>query len=310
MSRRVVVLAGLVVALACARGLVALVDAPAARPDALVALDPAEVARVVLSRGARRLVLERERGSAGWLVRDGARSAPALPRVDALLARVRAWRRDRPAGADPSRHAAHGVDDERARGLRLEAQDGRVLTDLLVGRIAGIELADSATRGGAVDTTRLGLFVRARGDDATWVVNEFFTRELEPDPDAWLAPPFFGLAREDVARVVVGPLALTLDERGARVDGDARAPDPVKVHALTGAVLGLAPTTLGGEGDRPPGDALRVQVTTRDGASREARVWTVPPSTRALATSGEGVVELDPRTVDRLLARVREGVFP
>jgi hypothetical protein len=302
----VVVLAGLVVALACARGLVALVDAPDARPGALVELDPAEVARVVLSRGARRLVLERS--GAGWLVRDGARSAPALPRVDALLARVRAWRRDRPAGADPSRHAAHGVDDEGARGLRLEAQDGRVLADLLVGRIAGIELADSAARGGAVDTTRLGLFARVRGDDATWVVNEFFTRELEPDPDAWLAPPFFGLAR-DVTRVVVGALILTLGEDGGRVEGDARAPDPLKVHALVGAVLGLAPTTLGGDGDRPPADALRVQVTTRDGSVREARVWRVPPSTRALALSSGSVIELDPRTVERLLARLREGVF-
>ena len=217
MSRRVAVLAVVVAALVVLRAGVAHLDAPASPSAALADFDPADVARVVVSRGARRLVVERD--ATGWLVRDGARSAPALPRVDALLARVRAWRRDRPAGADPSKHASLGLDDEHARALRLEAQDGRVLAEVLVGRIAGIEVADSVAHGGALDTTRLGLFARARGDDATWVVNEFVTRELEPDADAWLAPPFFGLPREDVARVVVGSLVVTLDASGARVEG-------------------------------------------------------------------------------------------
>lgn len=316
MSPRLRTLLALVAGLLLTRGGVALVDRPPAPPAPLLDVDPAAVTRVVLGRGAASLALVREASApGGWVVVDeGGRRATARPGVDALLERLRAWRRDRPAGRDPTRHAEWGVSEERARTLRLEAASGEPLADLLVGRIAGIELADAVSQGGALDTRRLGLFVRERGEDATWVVNEFLTRELEPTPAAWLAPPLQGVAPEDVARLEVraGDLALALvfaPGAAPRLDGDPRPVEPGRARGLLLAALGLTPTGLPSVSQPPVTAAATVQVTTHDGTTRSTSVLTVeaPGPPRALATGPDGaLLELDPRGLERLLARLRE----
>lgn len=298
MSRRVALLAGLVAALALARGLVALADRPPAPPPALVEVDPADVARVVLARGAATLTLARDPAApAGWWVLGpGDARAAARPGVDALLARVAAWRVDRPAGDDPARHAERVLDEGRARGLRLEAADGRTLADLLVGRIAGIELAEALGSGGALDPRRLGLFVRRRGHDATWVVAEFLTRELEPEARAWLAPPL-PVAAADVARLRLPGLEVAFSDGDARRVDDPRPIAAARAAGLVFAALGLVPTAVAA--DAPPPDALAVEVVTRDGVARQARLWRA--GGRALAAGPGGAVEVDPRGLERLL---------
>ncbi|MCO5168568.1 MAG: DUF4340 domain-containing protein [Planctomycetes bacterium] len=297
MSRRVALLAGLAAALGLVRGVVALVDRPPPPPPALVDVDPAAVAGVVLGRGGATLALARDAASpTGWWVLGpaGARAA-ARPGVDALLERVVAWRADRPAGADPARHAERVLDEPRARALRLEAPDGRALADLLVGRLAGVELADALASGGALDPRRLGLFVRRRGEDAAWVVAEFLTRELEPDPRAWLAPPLGPVRPEDVARLRLPGLDLAFGEDGGAVD-------PARAAVLLDAALDLVPTAVAA--GAPPGEALVVEVVLRDGEARQARLWT--DGGRALAAGAGGVVEVDLRGLERLRALLRE----
>lgn len=320
MSRRVRALTGLVAGLALLRGCVAALDRPPAPPPALLDVDPARVTRLVLTRGSTSLALSRDAASpAGWSLRDGAgRTAAARPGADALLERLRAWRCDRPAGGGPERHAEWGVSDDAARGLRLEGAEGEVVADLLVGRIAGIELADAVTHGGALDTRRLGLFVRRRGEDATWVVSEFLTRELEPTAAAWALPPLHGVAPQDVARLVVrrGGATLTLalpPGQPPRLDGDPAPIDPDRARALVQCALGLAPKDLAGPpAAGEPLEEVGLEVTTHDGAVRACRLWRLatPGPPRTLAEVPGGVVELEPRRVERLLTVLREGLAP
>lgn len=342
MSRRVQVLLASVALLAATRGVVALVDEGPAVAPALVELDPAQIARVVLTRGARRLVLERESGPAsvsatGWIVRgpDGARAAARVG-LDDLLLRVLAWRRDRPAGDDPSKHAAWAVTDDAARCLRLEDAAGQPLADLRVGRIAGVEVADVIGRGGNVDTSRLGLLVRRSDEALTWVVTDFFTRELEPEPRAWLASPLVS-ALEDVQRVAVdvpeGRVAMTFDaarQRAPAMEGDPRPVDGMRAHGLLTTVVGLRAVGLGAVGERPPETGAFslevVRVAAVEGEAAEggtrtervtAKVWLAPARTadggpgvgppRALLDAGRGVIEIEAAALERLRAQVREG---
>lgn len=305
MSRRVRALLALVAALAALRGCAAWADRPPAPPPPLVDLDPARVTRLVLSRGATSLALARDATSpTGWSVVDAeGRTAAARPGVEALLARVRAWRCDRPAGGGAERHVEWGVSEGAARGLRIDAADG-VIADLLVGRIAGIELADAVTQGGRLDTRRLGLFVRRRGEDATWVVSEFLTRELEPTATSWAAPPLHGVAAPDVARLAVGDTVVVLPpDQPPRLESGAPV-DPARARALLGAALGLVPRALAAA-PSDAGEPRRLEVATRDGAVRAARLWSTPAG-GAIAEVPGGFVELEPRSVERLLAALAD----
>lgn len=318
MSPRVRVLLCAVAGLALARGCVAALDRPPAPPPTFFEGDPASVTRVLLTRGAASLALSRDATSpSGWSIVDEAgRTAAARPGVDALLERVRAWRCDRPAGGGPERHAEWGVSGDAARGLRLEAAGGQVAADLLVGRIAGIELADAVTQGGALDTRRLGLFVRRRGEDATWVVSEFLTRELEPTAAAWALPPLHGVAPQDVTRLAVrGPgrslVVLFAPEQPPRLENDPSPVDPARARTLLLCALGLMPRDLAGAMDGP-GEALALELTTSDGSVRTCRLRlpATPGPPRAFAGVPGGIVELDPRTVERLLTILAEGLAP
>lgn len=240
----------------------------------LLAVDPDAVTRVVLARGERRVVLERASGASGWTL-DG---APAkADEVEALLQRLRSWRRDRRAGDEAARHLEWGVDGPTARRVRLEGPDGALLGELLVGTIAGVEREAALATGGRLDTGRLGLFVRPADEATTWIVSDFVTRELEPDPAVWLAPPLpRGVPAAARRLAVQGPghsaTVLLAPDQPARFEGEARLPDPARVRALLAAALELTARDVAPPG-APPDEALRLEVTLDDGRSGAAALW-------------------------------------
>ncbi len=314
MSRRVALLAACVATLALARVGVSTLDVAGAASGGapFLARDPDDVARVVLSRGGA--ALELARGPAGWVVRTPRGDVRAREGVDALVERIRAWRRERLAGADPALHAGWSVDEASARAVRLVGADGAVLADLLVGRIAGIELEDVRDQGAALDTSRLGLLVRARGDDRTWFVRDFVTRELEPDPRAWFVRPFAGLTPEAVRRLTLAG-AVSADVavepgRPIRFEADPR---PVDAPALQAFLSWLRQVEVTGPGaadhDASPAAVRLVLELAGDDEARTTLRADLAPRARGWTLRVEGeAFELDAAGVERALAGARGGL--
>lgn len=251
--------------------------------------------RVVLARGDREVTLELRPpdlpGPSRWVVSRPAGRAPANDDgVEALLQRVQSWRRDRRAGDDPARHLEWGVDGPTARRVRLEDGSGARLAELLVGTIAGVEREAALATGGRLDTARLGLFVRPADEATTWIVSDFVTRELEPDPAVWLAPPLPRATPGAVRRLAVaGPghtsSVLLAPDQPARLEGDARLPDPARVRALLAAALELTARDVAPPGP-PPATALRLEVTLDDGRRGAAALWQADGGWRAASLDG------------------------
>lgn len=315
MSPRVRALLALVALAAALRlGLALLGGDPASGlAPPLVAFDPAAVTRVRLARGERQVTLEREPG--GWALVAAAGRAPAqADAVEALLQRVGSWRRDRRAGDDPARHVEWGVDGPTARRVRLEGPPGAPgapdAVELLVGTIAGVEREAALATGGRLDTGRLGLFVRAAEEPATWIVSDFVTRELEPDPAVWLAPPLPRAGPGAVRRLAVqGPghaaTVLLAPDQPARLEGDARLPDPARVRALLAAALELTARDVAPPGP-PPASALRLEVTLDDGRRGAAALWQDGAAWRAAPLDAGGSPGAPLVVEPALAARVAE----
>lgn len=266
MSPRLKVLLGLVVALAAALGALRLLR-PGYRPAGLlVDAAPARVARVELFRAGRPpLVLVKQEQ---WRVE----SHGGLPArgVDELLARLLSWRRERLASTEPSAWASQQVDDATARHVRLWGVAGEPIADLRVGGITGIEAEDIRDKGSALDTSRLGLFVRRADEPETWVVTEFVTRELEPDPRTWFMRPFTPPPRESLRRLRFErglerfSVALAFD-RPLVLEREGQPPVPADPQMVGGLLVGLESLetiAAAPAGAAPPTDAMRLSIDT------------------------------------------------
>ena len=307
MSRRVQLL-GLLVALLAGLEAALLLTHPRVRPaPRLLELEPLQVERIEITRAGRPpLSLARagasQAGEPVWVVRSH-QDLPAIgPAVEGLLQRVLSWRRERRASSDPAAWPAQQVTEEAARHLRLYGPGEALLGEVLVGAITGIEPEDVRDKGYSLDTTRLGLFVRLRGEETTWVVTDFLTRELEPDPRPWLPRPLALPPREAIARVLVerGPerFALLLQGGPPRLEpgtipADAAAAGGVLLNLETLETLGPGPSTP------PPADALRLRLETREGQALELVAWgaggqvfLLPAGARALEVGGFGAPRL------------------
>lgn len=318
MSARVKVLLGIVIALAGARVLVALT-----RPSAehgigslVVKIDPSKVAGIALERSGKRLLLERDpKSPTGWVVATAHGKVPARKGApDSLLTRLRGWRRERLAGRDRAQHAEWHVTDDLARRITLRDEAGKVLLDLLVGRITGIDTDRARERGFNVAVDELGLLVRKAGEDEVVVVGDFVTRHLEPAPAWWFLRPLVA-GEPDAVRALThtgqaGSFTLALRPRPARLQGDRRPPDPARSYGLLTNVYLLEPKGAAPQGTTPPpGAATTVRVVTRQGAS-SLTLW--PVGERWFARSerlGAATVEVKPHEAKQIAAATREGLI-
>ncbi len=282
MSDRVRALLGLVAALLLVRGGLWLAGRePAEVGRALLAFDPAAVARVRLSHGAEALVLERTDG--GWRLASHGDLPAREGAVEALLARLREWRVERVAGDDPAHHEEWFLTEARARRIVLEAEGGAQLAEVWVGKVTGIDPDAPKTGETDLDVADLGLVVRARSGpgelpDRALVVSAFVTRQLDPEPRTWLPHPLVGGTADEVSRLAFAPpgapaFAFELTPpRFVEPSPVAPAPlDPLAARALVQRLylleaLGPAP---GGE---PPASAVRVEVARAD-ALDVLRLW-------------------------------------
>ena len=270
-SRRVVALGVLVAALGVARGVQALRGDGYEPAAPLARFEVSEVARIELSRGEAAVNLVR--GEGGWVVASHG-GLPAHGRVDQILARVRSWRRERVAGDDPEAEAEWNVDGAQTRRLVLRDGDGATLADLRIGGITGIEREDLRESGYSVDTDTLGLFVRAGDEPRVYVVTEFVTGDLEPEPGRWYRQPALAVD-------VNGLRALAVSRAGARavvalhpaprfVDD----PRPVDALALRGLLFHLARIVVVGPAEAlPPDDAVAFELDPARGEPLTLRVW-------------------------------------
>ncbi|MEZ6188159.1 MAG: DUF4340 domain-containing protein [Planctomycetota bacterium] len=297
-SRRVIVWGGLVLSLLALRGLLALTQTRYEPPGALLEFDPERVDRVELASGEARVVLERE--GEGWVVAS-AGGLPAHAGVGALIERLAGWRRERVAGDAP--REGWGVSGAGARRVTLAAGT-EVLAELLVGQVTGIEAEDVREVGYALDTSQLGLFVRRPDEQRVYVVTDFVTRELEPDPRRWFAPPV-PLEAAAIARVQrAGPEGYDLRPGPFRFANDPTPVDPRAAGSLWSwfaglRVVGLAPedAPTGGATYRleAGGGALELSLGSRDG--------------RGFLALGGRVLEVEPLAADRLLQATREALI-
>lgn len=315
MSRRVLILAVVVAALAALEGALLLARPRVRLPERLLELDPGRVAALELSRAGRApLLLARVAapdGQTGWVVRSEGDLPAVGPAVEGLLQRVLGWRRERRASSDPGAWEQQQVTDEAARHLRLLGPEGAVLGELLVGGMTGVEPEDVREKGYSLDTDRLGLFVRRAGEDTTWVVTDFLTRELEPDPRPWLPRPLVVPPREALRRV-------TIERAGERfalvLEGVPRLePDPVPAEPAAVGGLLLTLETLEATGAAPAGQPLppaalrlRLEAAAASGGAAATELSVAEVNGHyLLQVAGGPALEVAPFGAQRLLELTR-----
>ena len=313
MSRRVHVLSALILALCGARLALHL-----SRPrgdevgQVLLRFEPAQVAVIELQRGVDRLRLER-RGE-GWVVASHGGIPARAGQPDALLSRLRGWRVERVAGADPAKHAEWKVDPERARQVRLRGAGGELLAEVWAGRVTGIARDLLREQGYRVDTRQLGLFARVREGEAlaarTVVVNDFVTQELEPNPRSWFLRPLVRGERERAERLSLrrpGGRTLTLALRPQpRLEGDPRPVDGPRAYGALSALFALE--ALGPAAGAPPDGALQIALEV---AGQEPQAWRLWAAGERWFLAGEGfAVEVAAGEARGLVERLRpEGLL-
>lgn len=276
MSLRVRVLTVLVVALALIRAGLLFTESGGPADRSLLRFDSAKVARIVLSQGSERLVIEEDSRSDGrWRVA----SRGDLPVLEGapqqLIARLRDWRSERTVGSAVERYADWGVSDALGRRIRLEDRGGAVLADVLIGRITGIDRDLARESGFNVDSSKLGLYVRRAGQAEVVVVNDFGTETLGPNARAWFLRPLVRGEATTVVRVSVSAegeaFTLRLRPDPAEFAGDARPPDPPKVFGFLQGLFRLE--LLGPAEGAPPVSATRVRVELDNGTSQTLVLW-------------------------------------
>jgi hypothetical protein len=256
---RVLVLALLVAALALTDAAVIAIDRRAEESRAplagsLVSFNPQAVHKVTVSRAQRPPIVLERRGSE-WVVASH-RGYPARPgRVDATLQRVLGWKRERLAGAanvggfaiTPDRAITIELEDEKGRPVASDPQ-GRPVSAVLVGSLTGVDTESARQHGGNLDPHSIGRYVRAAPDESVFVVNDFVSGELEPEPGEWLDRPLVSAEEGKVRALVLAgrdgaPLGLQFDPRDPRTS-EGRPLDLERARALLRDVLSLAPTDV------------------------------------------------------------------
>lgn len=286
MSRRVALLGLLVVVLLAGRGWLALterrvsdgVGAP------LIVVEQGRIQGLELVRGQARVRIER-RGQA-WVLPEQGGLAADPERVEALVARVCSWRRERRVGADPTQHPVYGVDPVNARRIRLlgapdHGGQEQVLAEVWVGKISGVAADLLREKNDQIDTETLGVFVRARDarepvaepGPVTWVVNDFLGNLADPTPRRWIQSPLLPGRPQEVTQVEVrsprGRLSYRFQPEIA-LEGEARPIDRNKVRGSLASLyllqgLGPAPSAA-------PADAIRLRLAGGRAAG-EVSLW-------------------------------------
>lgn len=297
-SRRVVGWGTAVAVLATLRLVLALTQPRFEPPAPLLDFDPSRVDRVRIARGEQAVELVRK--GEGWVVAS-AGDLPAHAGVGALIERLAGWRRERVAGETP--RDEWGVGPDRGKRVTLRAGDA-VLGELLVGQVTGIEPEDVREVGYALDTDQLGLFVRLPSEDRVYVVTDFVTRELEPDPRRWFAPP-----------VPVEPGQITRLRRGGPEGFDLRAgpfrfandPTPVDPRRA-GSLLGWIPR-LRVVGPAEPAQLEGALELVFDVGVQPSAIRLAQRDGRAFLQVGERCLEVEPLPASRLFEGTRSSLI-
>ncbi|MCA8920337.1 MAG: hypothetical protein KDD82_00935, partial [Planctomycetes bacterium] len=177
---------------------------------------------------------------------------------------------------------------------------GAVLGELLVGQVTGVEPEDVREVGYALDTSQLGLFVRLPDEGRVYVVTDFVTRELEPDPRRWFAPPV-PVRPEEVTRLQrAGPEGFDLLSGPFRFAGDPTPLDPRRAWGLLTWVAQLRTVAPADPELAQGGLALRLEAGDRAYALQLAE-----RDGRMFLLLGERCVEVEPLAASRLLEATR-----
>jgi hypothetical protein len=239
----------------------------------IVPFDPAGVAKITLSReGKRSLVVSR--AAQGAFVVATAKGFPARAgKVDATLKRLLNWRKLRIAG-DKTSHEQFAVTPEKGISIKLQDFTGAVIGELIMGSLTGVDSELARQMGGKLDPGTMGRLVRRVGEDEVYVVQDFVTGELEPDPAEWIDRPLFGAGEEARVRTLTikrGPELLVVHRDAPYLRlADGRPADPDRVGALVRELTNVWATDTADADDdakvglNPP--RLAIQAELNDGA--------------------------------------------
>ncbi|MBI3724241.1 DUF4340 domain-containing protein [bacterium] len=260
MSARLLWVLSVVIALAALDGSIAWKDSAqeSERPRPgrpLVSFSPGAVFRMKITRAAKPpLVLVRSgegfvlESSHGYPVNQG--------RVEVMLARFLSWTRDRVAGEKTTNHALFQTTRENGIAVRLETASGSTVADLVVGGLTGVPLDASHENHGQLDPKALGRYVRLLPEESVYVVSDFVTGELEPDPAEWIERPIVKGDPEKVTLLAISRregslLQIAFGSPYARLLPEGRPVDPVLARELVSDFLRLsAQETAQDDGER------------------------------------------------------------
>lgn len=190
--RRLVVLAGVTLALVVAAIVLVHLRGPAAdanRTPLLAGLAGAGIDSIRIVGSSNRVLVTLQRDSGRFTVRERGRFPADGARVAALLDALGALTSEEPKTRDPARHAALGVEDvarPQAQGLRVELAGGSRRWALVVGHAAGQRV-----------------YARLADDPQSHLAAPGFT--LERDPAAWLDRRLLDVNSARVAAIDVTP---------------------------------------------------------------------------------------------------------
>lgn len=212
----------------------------------LLTFNTTAVRKLTIARsGKTPIVLERT--AAGWVVASHKGYPARGGRVDGIIQRLASWKRERLAGEKASQ-TKFGVTSETGISVKLEGEQGRAIGELVVGSLSGVDSEDARANGSHIDPSKIGRYVRVLPDDSIYVVSDFVTGELEPEPSEWLERPAGGTEEGKVRGIQISHrlgavVAFHLDPQDARL-ADNRPIDLEKARPIVRQILGLAPADV------------------------------------------------------------------
>ena len=212
----------------------------------LLSFNPTAVHKLTLTRSGRTpIVLERT--PAGWVAASHKGYPTRGGQVDRLLQRLAGWKRERVAGEQASQ-AKFGATRETAISIELEGEQGHSIGELLMGSLTGIDSEVARKENGHVNPDSIGRYVRVPPDDSVYVVSDFVTGELEPEPLEWLERPADPSEESKVRGVQIAHrlgdiVAFHLDPMDPRLL-DNRPIDGDKARAIARQIISLPPADV------------------------------------------------------------------
>ncbi|MFN7975054.1 MAG: DUF4340 domain-containing protein [Acidobacteriota bacterium] len=286
MSKTNLALLGVVIVLAA---FVAVVEKPwkGGKPEGYVERKPlfddfdvGKVSDVILAQQEK--TLELKKTGDRWVVASMNDYPANEGQITQLVSAVRQWKIEARVGLKSEDYM---VDDKKGTRVTLKEDTGKVIADLVTGKIAGFDAKEAQRHGGQVDTESFGIYVRRADSQDVYFMKGLFLGTFSPDPTSYIDRMVnnFDAAKATQFSATCGDKKMSIAKQGAdwAMAGLSYPPDKNAVKQIVEGFARLSAVSLEGRyepgkyGLEPP--SCTAEAVLEDGTTHAIEVGAEKP---------------------------------